>query len=618
MSTDEINERMGGRTEEVYIEDFATGEMKSKIVELEADKTELNGILFNDIWYFDEKNFKLTKVVKAYCPIRRYFRDNDLDDELRYRKIAYFIYDNYKSTKEKLESESRMKLFKKLKYEFFLDNTEYAHLDLEGLGLYDIHFEKSNSPFWTSYAKNKFRYIIIDRVLTGQSAAYDFTSGEKLQVKQVLKNLGEREDSLMLEDPETYEFIVKVIKSPFNIMEIKSGIFIENWYVDQQTMRIKKEIVGVAPVRWYYPVDYFGEEAEALRKEIAFVVYFDKQKTNNYDIKYISESVPLDSVALKPGRDLFNNHAYYQFEDTDINFKELFIQHINKNKIKLYFADYEDNDFAEYRKENYKQVDKSLILERIGIKNDTIFDINPEGVKYEKVVQTKAYGTDSIATIFSREIWKFDAKNFKFYKNVFAYAPSIKFYREDGGDAKYRLISYILNSESLNEFSEKVPRKMKLFKKIKYEFGYDIEKMRKTDIPEYEKERPLFWNNYNNKKFKEIIFDKIVNKKLDVYSFDTMKRLSSAEIDTLMIKGTVIDINPDTGENIYVQEKFKIEEFKSFIFYENWYVNPKTLQIHKQVLGVAPVFYTKLLKEDKEEIEKRVPFLVYFNEEKLH
>ena len=38
------------------------------------------------------------------------------------------------------------------------------------------------------------------------------------------------------------------------------------------------------------------------------------------------------------------------------------------------------------------------------------------------------------------------------------------------------------------------------------------------------------------------------------------------------------------------------------------------MQIHKQVMGVAPVFYfSSVDKENVEHIEKRIPFFLYFN-----
>ena len=104
--------------------------------------------------------------------------------------------------------------------------------------------------------------------------------------------------------------------------------------VDPKTMRIKKEVVGVAPVIWEY--QYLEDANPTISKTIAFVAYFQKPKQNDFDIAYVSESVPLDSVALRPERELFNNHAYYQFEHTNIDIKKLYISNITKNKVKFH------------------------------------------------------------------------------------------------------------------------------------------------------------------------------------------------------------------------------------------------------------------------------------------
>ncbi len=351
------------------------------------------------------------------------------------------------------------------------------------------------------------------------------------------------------------------------------------------------------------------------RKEIAFVVYFDKVEPNNFDLAYISETVPLDTVALKPYRSLFSNHAYYNFEDTDINFKDLFVKGIYKNKIKFYASEYMDDDFADYKKENYKLVNTNFVLEKMGIKNDTIMFENDDGVLVEQAIRTESYGTDSISTIFSHEVWKFDALNFTFQKNIYSYAPAIKFYRElDDDKARYKLLAYVLNNEQSN-FSKKTPKKMKLFKKVSYEHGFDLETMKRTDIPESETTKPLFWNSYHSKTFKETIFDKIVNKKVDVYSFDKMQKLSSREVDSLLVYGKIEDIDFETGEAIDIVDNITLSDFKTIIFQENWYVNPKTMQIHKQVVGVAPVFYFLYVDQDNvEHVEKRIPFFVHFNQ----
>ena len=70
----------------------------------------------------------------------------------------------------------------------------------------------------------------------------------------------------------------------------------------------------------------------------------------------------------------------------------------------------------------------------------------------------------------------------------------------------------------------------------------------------------------------------------------------------------LIKVEANSKKEELLSEKYIIDDEVSN-------VNPKTLQIHKQVLGVAPVFYNSFINEKGEdEIEKRIPFLIYFNE----
>jgi hypothetical protein len=58
-----------------------------------------------------------------------------------------------------------------------------------------------------------------------------------------------------------------------NSDEIKSLIFIEDWYWDKESLKLKKIVTGIAPVRTYFKSD---EEGKAFNvKEIVYVVYFN-------------------------------------------------------------------------------------------------------------------------------------------------------------------------------------------------------------------------------------------------------------------------------------------------------------------------------------------------------
>ncbi len=66
-----------------------------------------------------------------------------------------------------------------------------------------------------------------------------------------------------------------------------------------------------------------------------------------------------------------------------------------------------------------------------------------------------------------------------------------------------------------------------------------------------------------------------------------------------------------------VENKITPEKINSYIFIENWYINENTLQIHKEVVGIAPVsiYYDKTDEENKKPLRK-IPFVVYFDSNK--
>jgi hypothetical protein len=66
-------------------------------------------------------------------------------------------------------------------------------------------YEKEESPYWTKHAKEIIIDEILQKVLSEQIDAYDYHSGEKIEVNDIYHRLGAIPDSIYLEDPETWE-----------------------------------------------------------------------------------------------------------------------------------------------------------------------------------------------------------------------------------------------------------------------------------------------------------------------------------------------------------------------------------------------------------------------------
>jgi len=58
------------------------------------------------------------------------------------------------------------------------------------------------------------------------------------------------------------------------IGEIQSIIFFEKWYIDPETLRITKNITGLAPVKYFYR---YGDSIQLARR-VVFKIKFDNNK----------------------------------------------------------------------------------------------------------------------------------------------------------------------------------------------------------------------------------------------------------------------------------------------------------------------------------------------------
>jgi len=124
-STEDISRQLGEYTDTIMVFDPDIEEFMEKTIKNEIDTNEINGILFYDKWIFDEKKFKMYKEVKAFSPIRSYFRPDDLSKIMPlYKLVAWLVFEPYKNKKEIRNTERRMKLFNKVTYEYYINNIE--------------------------------------------------------------------------------------------------------------------------------------------------------------------------------------------------------------------------------------------------------------------------------------------------------------------------------------------------------------------------------------------------------------------------------------------------------------------------------------------------------------
>jgi len=326
------------------------------------------------------------------------------------------------------------------------------------------------------------------------------------------------------------------------------------------------------------------------------VTIFSQQRLR-FKSLYLPAEVRLTAnmMSLRPyiGRDLICEIKYLPFQKTTV--QEYVLKNISEEKVKVYNNDllFCDLDFLNIENEDAK----------FGIKNiDSI--LNDLKRKYDKYLTDKELA-DAFKSFYFIEDWSFDTVSLVFYKDVKYWEPV--FMKENGDempDTKYNLAVKIMikntesNTKDLVKFAE-VKWEFLSNHYYSYDYGY-MDTVFYSNL--YEEEKP-FWVPYNKRKLADALCNLVLDKKLKAYDYNNPERvLGAEEIDNKLFKrDTVILENPETNETetrvITVENK---DNINSYVFYEDWYINPNSLAIVKKVKAVAPVINEKMYYDDKD------------------
>lgn len=185
---------------------------------LTFDTTQFNDILFYETWALDTNQaFQFTKNVIYWAPIKT-------DKELKQRKLAGKVKSN--------ATEANTLLAKHVIYEFSFDDSLTPNYLLN---------------------KNKLVRLVIDKALHNGLTCYNPFTANPLSKEELKKRLEITDSSIYM---------------PYH--NISSILFIEDWYYNPQTFSIRKDIIGIAPVK----ISFNDDE---LTKTIPFV-FFIKEK----------------------------------------------------------------------------------------------------------------------------------------------------------------------------------------------------------------------------------------------------------------------------------------------------------------------------------------------------
>jgi gliding motility associated protien GldN len=92
ITSKEIDERMGAKETETMRENIETNVMEKVKVKIDAKPNEVKEYLLKEVWFFDKQRSVMDVRIIGICPIRNYYKEEDIDKEDIKRKQLFWVY----------------------------------------------------------------------------------------------------------------------------------------------------------------------------------------------------------------------------------------------------------------------------------------------------------------------------------------------------------------------------------------------------------------------------------------------------------------------------------------------------------------------------------------------
>ena len=214
---------------------------------------EITNIVFTEEWILDTALFLMEKRVVEYSLVRQ-------------------------QTKETAEGKTEHVKTLIATYRF-PDQTAKSFSDLQALDS-DITYEVPlDNPIVSDWLEQipvpHVVQVILDKILDGTQPTYSFMVRDtliELTNKEVREKLGEQIYSEVYYDEETNQEEIISDTLSIDYSECKGFAFIEDWFIDTNTMCIYKKVSGIAPVREYAKI--LDQEDYELVRTIPCLTFF--------------------------------------------------------------------------------------------------------------------------------------------------------------------------------------------------------------------------------------------------------------------------------------------------------------------------------------------------------
>lgn len=89
---DQVKTQFGAATKTISRRNFETGQMEEVTVPQEIPTDEVKQLIVKEVWYFDKQKSTLQVRILGICPIRLYYRDEDVAQENVLRKKLFWVW----------------------------------------------------------------------------------------------------------------------------------------------------------------------------------------------------------------------------------------------------------------------------------------------------------------------------------------------------------------------------------------------------------------------------------------------------------------------------------------------------------------------------------------------
>ena len=91
MTYAEVKDRMGGGNDTVTVDDD-DGNPIQKVFEGSVNPSEVKQYMVKELWFFDKERSLLEVRIIGICPIRKFYKDDDIDEEDEKQSKLFWVY----------------------------------------------------------------------------------------------------------------------------------------------------------------------------------------------------------------------------------------------------------------------------------------------------------------------------------------------------------------------------------------------------------------------------------------------------------------------------------------------------------------------------------------------